>query len=345
MRWRHDLEREEHPAVVDPAQLTAVTGERACLVRGDREVVRVARDDVPLEQELRYPERVDHVRRGQVELDGLALGDLQHRQVLLARRKGRVPHRAVLGDPELRVVELPAPLEADHVHGHLRVLRNRVDRVLVLGRVVEQHGDQDERDDRVKDLDRHVVADLRRQLVTALAVEDNRPHDQAPDDTTNEHSGDPRPLPERDNNLALFGHGVRETYTGERVVRAPGERKQHDGKRANARRLSTATARSGAAPAWRGLPTIQSQRSAFPTTSSGPHLRGRPRSSYSVSCIRYRGLAVALRRPPVLRAGFSGDACFVTRRARAASTRDACVRPHQPGTMENVGLHDTAKLG
>ena len=240
--------------MVEAAQLAAVPGEGAGLRGGDREVVRVAGDDVPLEQELRHPERVDHVRRGEVELDRLADRDLEHRQRPLAPIMYAVGGDGpAVGDLVVRVVELPGPLEAGHVDRDGRVARHRVDRVLVLGGVVEEHRDEHERHDRVQDLDRHVVAHLRRELVTAPAVEDHRPEDHAPHHGADEQAGDPRALPQGQRDRALRGDGVREAHAGEVVIpRATGEREQHGGKRADAHRVSPAAARGSRAVASTG---------------------------------------------------------------------------------------------
>ena len=253
------------------------------------EVVRMAGDHVALEQELGHPECVDDIIGGQVELDRLPGRDLKHRQRPLA------PHVAGVRHVVLRVVELPAPLEPEHVHDHRRLGRQGVDVVLVLRGEVEEHRDQHERHRRVHDLDRHVVAHLRRQLVTALAVEDHRPQDQAPDQRTDGQAGDPGTLPERQDRLALLGDRVGESEPGERVVRAAGQAKDQEGKRdRHAHRPRDACpARTGLCGALFGVIGSQGE--------------GLPRFCYNVSCKQYRAPPASLLRPRMfasyLRAG------------------------------------------
>ena len=101
---RHDVDAEEHLRVVGAAELGALAGEDADLVRGQLEGVLPSRDDVHLEQELRDPERVDDVGRGEVEPHPLV--DREPELGGLGRRPGLV-------GAVVLVVEAPVPLEPD----------------------------------------------------------------------------------------------------------------------------------------------------------------------------------------------------------------------------------------
>ena len=78
---RHDLDLEQHLRVVGAAQLGALALEGARLGRDDLELVDLARDHVQLLQELRHPERVDDVARGEDELDPLVDGKVERGSV------------------------------------------------------------------------------------------------------------------------------------------------------------------------------------------------------------------------------------------------------------------------
>ncbi len=80
------------------------------------------------------------------------------------------------------VVELPVPLERDHLDGDVGVAGGLHHVGLHDRGVVEEHGDDQHRRDGVEELHRQVVAGLHRQLVAALAVAHDAPEDQAPDE-------------------------------------------------------------------------------------------------------------------------------------------------------------------
>src|SRR3954451_13310516 len=122
----HHLHGEVHPRVVGTAELGAPTDEGAGAVDlADLELVDLAGDHVPLEQELGHPEGVDDVRRGLDEADAPVLGQDQHRG-----RAWTTGH--LTDDPAvLHVAELPLPAEPDHGDGDIRVRGRLVDIDLV----------------------------------------------------------------------------------------------------------------------------------------------------------------------------------------------------------------------
>src|SRR5215475_11832706 len=172
-RRADNLHYEQHPTVVETAQLCTAADEGPGPGRGDLEVVRMAGDHVALEFERDDPEGVDDVPRGQVEAHGLIGRDHQLRQLPgHAARRPRLPvDRHITGRRPrhliLRVLELPAPLVADDVDHHVGAGGQLVDVVLVPRREVEQDADHDERHDRVDHLDRQVVSHLMRRPVRA----------------------------------------------------------------------------------------------------------------------------------------------------------------------------------
>src|ERR1700722_12346812 len=128
---RDNSDPEEHPAVVNAAQLSTPADPGTSLNGGYREVVGESRYNVALELEWVHPERVDHVDRGQVELHRLVLRNHQLRQVLdlrvrIPRRAGHGDHligAARAGHRELRVLEFPAPLEPGDIDDYLGMFR------------------------------------------------------------------------------------------------------------------------------------------------------------------------------------------------------------------------------
>ena len=128
--------------------------------------------------------------------------------------------------------------------------RDAHDAVLVARGEVEEHRDHDERDGGVEDLDRQVVARLRRQVGrAALAPErDGRPQDQPPGDGADGERGDPRALPEREDALRLVGDVADRHREGRQVLESATARWQQqsrpcDGHRAR-RALRPATSPS-----------------------------------------------------------------------------------------------------
>ena len=198
---------EHHPAVVETAQLRALTREGAGLGRGQLELVGAARDDVQLEVERGHPEGVDDVRRGQVEVHRLV--HRQHQLGGLVQRAG-LPD-AFLAVDGLLVVERPLPLLADHVDRVRRVVRHRGDLVAVLDRVEEQHTDDRERRQCVEHLERQVVARLPRRVLAAPAVPDRCEQDQAPGENTDDQGGDPGADPEAPDRFGAVGRALGQT--------------------------------------------------------------------------------------------------------------------------------------
>src|SRR4051794_15018910 len=164
LRLRDHLDVEEHLGVVLAAQLGALAAERAGLRRHDLELVPDARDHVHLVEEGRDPEGVVDVARGQLELHALVHGQVQRRQLRLdARLPRQLALDARLVDIRVDVVEVPRPLLADHIDGQDGLGRDVGDGRLVARGEEEEHRDHHDRNDRVQDLERQVVADLRRE--------------------------------------------------------------------------------------------------------------------------------------------------------------------------------------
>src|SRR2546423_7847630 len=191
---RHRAQLEVHHRVVRAAQLRAPPDVRALPLDGDREgVLHVAREHVPLEQQLRYPERVNDVLRLLHEPDRLVRRQHEYRHVVAVADGGpRLLVRAL----HVAVAELPVPLERDHVDGHVRVDRLLVHAGLHDRGVVEQHRDDQERDHRVEQLNRQVLPGLRGQPSTPLAVPDDAPEDQAPHEDADDQGGHRRADPD-----------------------------------------------------------------------------------------------------------------------------------------------------
>ena len=169
----------------------------------------------PLLDERRHPEVVDDVGRGQHEAHGPVDRHPQGRQ--LRRRPG------VVG-LVVQVVERPAPAVADHVDVRVGLARHRGQLRLVAGREEEQHPDDDHRHSRVEQLDRDVVAGLDRHVLVALAIGDDRPEQQADDQGTDHEGGDPGPLPQPDDPIALHRRGGGHAQTRQVVGVAGAER-------------------------------------------------------------------------------------------------------------------------
>ncbi len=219
---RHDLDLEQHLGVVGAAELGALTLVLADLGGDDLELVRLARDDVELLQEGRHPERVDDVAGVEDEL-----GPLVDRQVQHGRgRAGDASPGVELGvharlvDVGVDVVEVPAPLLGDDVDGDVWLGIGVEQHRLVAGGVVEQDGDHEHRHDRVEQLDRHVVAQLRwqRVVVPLAPVDDQAPDGQPPDQEADEQGGDPGPDPQVDDPTGLGRHLLAVATRGQKAT-------------------------------------------------------------------------------------------------------------------------------
>ena len=116
-----------HDAVERAAELRAldqVRGARRDVRHVEREGVRPPRDGVDPDAERGDVERVDDVRRGDIDLDGrIRRGP----EVSPGDRPGRWVVRGVEARAVDRVAELPVPLVAVHVHVLVGVRRQRVD--------------------------------------------------------------------------------------------------------------------------------------------------------------------------------------------------------------------------
>ena len=202
-----DLHLEQHPRVVGAAELVALAGEGAGLGRGHLEPVVTAGDDVHPHRERRDAEVVDHVRAVEVELDGAV--DRQHERRPVLTGAGDVDVGALRRVDRVGVVEGPLPLLADDRDRHVGIGIHLQHGVLHPHGVREEDDDHDDREDRVEDLDRQVVARLDRDLVVAATPEvPRRAEDQAPGDDTRHEGGDPRALPQVQVVPALLGDGI-----------------------------------------------------------------------------------------------------------------------------------------
>src|SRR3954447_7879314 len=229
---RNHPDVEEHLGVVLAAELGALALVGPDLLGHDLELVPHPRDDVQLVEEGGDPERVDDVPRRQLELHAPPDRQVERRQLRLDAGLARqlaldpdlvdVERLAVL----LEVVEVPRPLLADHVDGHVGLGRDVGDRRLVARGEEEEHRDHDEWDHSVHDRERQVVPDLRGQagLAPAPPIGEDAPDDEAPDEETDQPCRDPRTVPERDDPPGLVGRGGgRGEPPGLEVVTASGE--------------------------------------------------------------------------------------------------------------------------
>ena len=203
-----DLDVEQHPRVVDAAELVALAAVVTDGGRGDAVVVVAARDDVHLHQEAGHAEVVDHVGRAELELGGLV--DRQHERRDVRRGAGLVDVGGLDGGL-VDVVERPLPLLADDEDGVVGLALVVEHDVLGVDGVDEEDDHHDDRGDRVEDLERQVVARLDGELgVTVLAaVAPHGPEHQAPGDPARDQRGHPRPAPQGEDVLTLRGRGVR----------------------------------------------------------------------------------------------------------------------------------------
>jgi hypothetical protein len=97
----------------------------------------VAGHEVGLAVEVRHPEAVDDVRRGELEEHGAA-----HGEVYLVGRRQHVRRGRVLG------LHLPPPLVADDLHRQMLLRRDRVERA-------PRQEAVDEKDEQNEDRQRH----------------------------------------------------------------------------------------------------------------------------------------------------------------------------------------------
>ena len=137
-------------------------------------------------------------------------------------------HRPVIGHPGdgdvlVAVVELPLPLEALYVDGHVGVVAQRVDLVLHRVREAEQHEHDHDRDDGVDDLERDDVLPLARHVVATTApVAEHREDDERQHDRADDERGHHATPPEVGHRSTLLGGGF---VLSERGV-AAGERER-----------------------------------------------------------------------------------------------------------------------
>ena len=108
-------------------------------------------------------------------------------------------------DVVVDVVEVPRPLLAEDLDRDVGVRRTGLDRRLVTRGEGEEAEHQDQRHDRVEDLDRHVVAQLHGKagLALAAAVDDGGPDDEAPGDDADDEQHDPGGDPEADDAVGV----------------------------------------------------------------------------------------------------------------------------------------------
>jgi hypothetical protein len=125
---------------------------------------------------------------------------------------------ADVGVALFHVVEGPGPLLTDDVDGHLGLGRLVAHGVLGLDRVEEQDPDDQERDERVEQLERKVVGGLPGggRVAGLATVPDHGPADQTPHDAADDEGGDPRPQPQVADMVSLLGrrHGKPEVALG-----------------------------------------------------------------------------------------------------------------------------------
>ena len=196
---RHDPHRVAHLPVVEAAVLGAAADVLALLGGRDVDLVVDAGDEVALRQEVRHPERV-----GDVGGDEPERGRPAHRDDHLRRLAGLARDRDVL----VPVVELPRPLEADHVDPCRRLGVEVGDVALCRHAEAEQHRHDHHRRRRVEDLQGDVVAGLVGDLVVAPAVAQDHEDQQAPHQRADGEGGDEEALPQREDALTLFGLGI-----------------------------------------------------------------------------------------------------------------------------------------
>ncbi len=294
----HDLDFEEHVRVVFAAQLGALAGVRALARRREGPVVVAPDVHVLLVEEVDDPEGVDHVARLELDLHGLVDRQVQRRQLADRRCPGR---RSAAWTPMVQTVSVVglAPLYwKSHAHClPIAVIETsgfvvlRLEDRLVARREGEEADHEDQRHDRVEDLDRHVVAQLHREadLALAAAVDDRRPAHEAPRDDADDEQHDPGVDPQPGHHLgvvrgrrgALFEPGKEPVQLGRRAAGQDDGRCDPDGKKGPA---ETAF-RGHDAPFWveqcdsrQSRATVQRIQANRPgsAVSAGPKKRARP---------------------------------------------------------------------
>src|SRR4051794_34503927 len=159
LRAWHHVGAAPHGRVAEAAELRADDVVAAQPVRCHAPVSGDPGHRVRLQAKRGDPERVDHVLRGDVELDGLVLGQVEP---------------VALQVPQARVLEVPGELLAVDLHGHLvRLLR--LDVIQHDPRVDRQRRDDQERDRHPDHLEAGVAVDRRAvaHVAGACAVPDD----------------------------------------------------------------------------------------------------------------------------------------------------------------------------
>src|SRR5581483_11210982 len=164
-RLRDDLE--PHVRVLQSAVLGTEAPVRARLLDRDVQVVGLARDHVLLARDLGYPERVDHVGRGQLEVDLRV-----DRHVDLVRGP----------DVASGIRHVPPPLTADDLDDQCAAAR-------LTDRVARGHGEdaEDEQDDRRRD---HTADPDELVVVEGRAARPPPAAHDGPDDQGRDHDVD-----------------------------------------------------------------------------------------------------------------------------------------------------------
>ena len=154
-------------------------------------------------------------------VDSLRLG--LHRRFALV--VGAVVGEGAVGEVDLLVAELPVPLERGHVDHDLGVGVLVQHLLLHHHGEIEQHRDDQERRDGEHQFQRHVVAELARQLGVALLVpvKRRRPEDEAPHDHTDNERGDQRTDPQFAIEVRLRRDALRPAKPGHFRPAAPAE--------------------------------------------------------------------------------------------------------------------------
>ena len=175
---------------------------------------------IAAEVELGDIEPVDHVERTKVDPDVL-VGRHDHGRVL----RGLADHHGAMA----LVLELPAPLEGGHVDGGLR---GRVGDDLVLNhdRGGEEAEDDEDRGDRVHDLERDVVLRLLRDvalLALLRAIAQHHEQDQQKRATADDDGRHAEALPELVRVAPWLRHAVKRAEGGQLAARK--EQRSSDG--------------------------------------------------------------------------------------------------------------------
>ena len=236
------------------------------------------------------------------------------------------------------VAELPVPLERGDRDRGVRSLPEVGDIGLGDRGVVEEHRDDQERDDRVERLDRQVVLRLPGQLGAPPPVRDADPEDQAPDEHADDQRGDRGPGPQHPHPLGLLGDAARpaEAQVVLDLGARAGRQRQHDQQRARGQpRDPTGTTATHVPPS----PADRCEllvRPAFPNTRRLP---ARPGPSLPGSVRR------AARKPPPARRVPGPVRAVDHVRAPAGSTRRPTGRAARPPARKVIVDHLCAAGG